>query len=336
MGNPYRFSLEQPQQVVSVFGVRSIRINQNECTTRTDLAVADNSEDGGRRRIGARRRVLQAMLAMGPLLSLPRTAEPAKLSDRRPRMRRFRAFDAMLYESKPPAGELGLEHLPVIYEGRIWRNRNVSKSLPDLTDLGEDIRQLSVAPNIMIDIERFELRGAESMVKESIGKLLKVLDYCRSVAPRIQFGYYGIMPGRDYWRALKGKESEPYSEWRRENDALKSLVKAVDFLAPSIYTFYPDVVGWQKYAEAQIDEARRIGQGKPVFPVLWPQYHDSSKTLAGTYIHPAFWRGQLDLCAAKADGVIIWGGYKQKWNSTSPWWEQTVDFLLRTATRTSI
>lgn len=243
------------------------------------------------------------------------------------RVRRFVAFDAMLYENKPQASELGLEQMPVIYEGRIWRNKETTTALPDLAPLAEDIRLAAAAGNFVIDIERFPLRGDAGLVKDGVSKLVKVIEFCRSMSQGARLGYYGIVPGRDYWRVIKGIGSSKYREWQKENDALLPLVDAVDFLAPSIYTFYPDKAAWRRYAEAQLAESYRLAAGKPVFPFLWPKYHDSNRLLRNTYVHPEFWRDQLDYCAANADGLVIWGGYREEWNPSTSWWRQTAEFL---------
>jgi hypothetical protein len=233
----------------------------------------------------------------------------------------------MLYENKPESSQIGLDHMPLIYEGRIWRNKETTKSLPDLTPLAVDIKEAAIAQYVVIDIERFELRGSAQVVSSEIDKLVEVIQFCRSTSPKTQFGYYGIVPRRDYWRALKGRESSQYSNWSRENDVLSRLTEAVDFLAPSIYTFYPDEIGWRIYANAQVSECRRMAPTKPVFAFLWPKYHDSNKQKKGEYLRPGFWRDQLKFCEANADGLVIWGGYKEKWDPSSPWWLETAEFL---------
>ena len=58
----------------------------------------------------------------------------------------------------------------------------------------------------------------------------------------------------------------------QENDQLRPLAGAVDILFPSLYTFYTDQGGWVRYAYAQIAEARRNANGKPVYVFYGQQY----------------------------------------------------------------
>ncbi|MDO9084545.1 MAG: hypothetical protein Q7U56_14825, partial [Humidesulfovibrio sp.] len=99
----------------------------------------------------------------------------------------------------------------------------------------------------------------------------------------------------------------------------------VDIIFPSLYTFYDDPAGWKKYAIATIQEAKRYG--KPVYPFLWYQYHDSNKLLGGKPIPAAIWRMQLETCLKYADGVVIWGGYKELWSEEAAWWQETKTFM---------
>ena len=84
--------------------------------------------------------------------------------------------------------------------------------------------------------------------------------------------------------------------WQKENDNVASIAKLADVLFPSIYTFYEDRNGWSKYAIAQIQEARRHADGKPVYVFLWPQYHESNKKLANTFLPGDYWRMEARYC----------------------------------------
>jgi hypothetical protein len=139
-------------------------------------------------------------------------------------------------------------------------------------------------------------------------------------------GLYGILPIRDYWRAI-----DPVKKllWQAENDKLESLVDFVDVLYPCCYTFYDDRAGWVKYATANIQEARRLSKGKPVIVFLWPQYHNSNATLIGQLIPSDYWRLQLETAKQYADGVVIWGGFQVQWDELAPWWIETKDFISK-------
>ena len=114
----------------------------------------------------------------------------------------------------------------------------------------------------------------------------------------------------------------------KQDDSLASVASFVDVLFPSVYTFYEDRSGWQNYAIAQIQEARRLSRGKPVYIFLWPQYHPSNKKLANTFLPGNYWRLELETGRKYADGAVIWCcGNSQAWDNKAPWWLETQDFL---------
>src|SRR5690606_26877227 len=100
------------------------------------------------------------------------------------------------------------------------------------------------------------------------------------------------------------------------------LAAAVDIIFPSLYTFYDQPEQWQRYAIGNVAEARQYG--KPVYPFIWPQFHDS-----GAEIPSTFWRQQLETVYAEADGLVIWSPARGRptWNPSAPWWQATTDFL---------
>jgi hypothetical protein len=179
-----------------------------------------------------------------------------------------------------------------------------------------------------IDIEHWPLTGDPSVVADSIKKYLTVLGWYKTSAPDVKIGFFAVPPIRDYWNALKERNTPQYTGWQKQNDALAPIAKAVDVLFPSLYTFYDDRNGWQKYAIEQIREARRYAGGKPVYVFLWPQYHVSNKTLANTFLPGDYWRMELETARKSADGVVIWCcTTKESWNENAAWWVETKQFL---------
>jgi hypothetical protein len=141
----------------------------------------------------------------------------------------------------------------------------------------------------------------------------------RKAAPGLKVGFYGLPPIRDYWRVQKGFGSPAYQAWRAENRALMPAGEAMDAIFPSLYTFYTDQAGWIRYATANIAEAKRYG--KPVYPFLWPRYHDSNKRLAWQPLELDYWDKELATVFAQADGAVIWDWGKGKpWDESAPWW----------------
>jgi len=251
-----------------------------------------------------------------------------------PGHRSFMVFDGTLYKDKPDFSAYGIRPISLAYAGALGNTwYRTPDQMPDKNQVGKVAREARTkADYVVIDIEHWPLHGDGREVERSVRKFLTVLDWFKEAAPGLNVGFYGAPPIRDYWRAVKGPASKERGEWKHENDALRGLADAVDTLYPSLYTFYSDQDGWVRFAQAQIEEARRYGKGKPVYVFLWPQYHDSNRSLAGTYLPPDYWRLELETARQYADGIILWGGWGSnnrpaKWDDDAAWWKVTREFI---------
>jgi hypothetical protein len=241
----------------------------------------------------------------------------------------FTIYDATLYKNKPDLTTYNIKYLPIIYENTFFGDNKSKDILPETDNISKvaNIIETSGSNIVVLDIERWKLKGSNYLVYNSVVKYRKVIDNTRKQGSRALIGYYGLPPIRDYWRAITNENSLEYLAWKKENDNIQQLASDVDIFFPSLYTFYSNQKGWKKYAIAQISEARRLGNEKPIIVFLWPQYHESNKILGGKYLSAEFWRLQLDTAKKYADGVIIWGGWKQNWDANAPWWFETLKFM---------
>lgn len=253
------------------------------------------------------------------------------------RERPFDVFDATLFQNKPDSAALGMLPIRVVYAGELWGEGAASSRLPEHGRIDSVAKSL---PNnempVVLDIEHWTITAGVSE-SEVLRKLEYVVDELRRLAPRHRYGYYAVVPGQDYWRAVASQTSVAHRSWQAENSALEGLLQHVDMLFPSVYTFYEDQDTWRKFAIAQVCEARRLSD-KPVVMFLWPQFHASNQKLGGQEIDRAYWRLQLNTAWEYADGVVIWGGWDfvrnraAEWNGRAPWWLETRDFLQWAAT----
>jgi Hyaluronidase len=251
-----------------------------------------------------------------------------------------RVFDAMYFKGKPDLSPLGVEKLRLFASLNWWPDRRRADELPPRRAIGAWLRGLPDREQpFVIDLEHWPVRGSSSSVAASLQKKATLVDWVRSEGYAGPIGYYGLPPIRDYWRAIRPAESAAHRQWRDENDRWQPLVTRVDYLFPSLYTFYDDPDTWATYAIENIAEARRLARGKPVYPFLWPQYHNSNRNLAYRFLPAHVWRRQLEMVAEHADGIVLWGGSDEQgrgvgvWNPTSPWWVATLDFLTANRAR---
>lgn len=244
---------------------------------------------------------------------------------------KFMVFDATLYKAKPNLAQFGLTPISVEYPDVLWPGTSADmQDVPDATVVQKLASGASQSAGIaVVDIEQWAVTGDPATVAQSIGKYQQTLQMFQQDAPSLQFGYYATAPLRDYWDVMAGPQSAGYLAWQKENDAVAPIAQQADALFPSLYTFYTDQAGWQKYAIANIAEARRIAPGKPVYVFLWPQYDASTGAQGGDYLPDDYWKMELETARQYADGVVIWGGWTETWDNNASWWLDTQQFMTK-------
>lgn len=249
--------------------------------------------------------------------------------------KKFVIFDATLYKNKPNMANYGIKEMYAI--SRFWKKCEDKELLPSRHRASDLAKQTSQQYRFaFVNIEHWPLKGDVDAVRNSSAKYEQVLEWVKEAAPDLEIGLYGMFPIRDYWRAIKGSRSDEYRDWQQQNDLLSNLAHStIDFILPSLYTFYRDQEGWVKYAVANITEARRFNTDKPVYVFLWPQYHESNKIFGLEYLSGDYWRLQLETAYKYADGLVIWGGWdfrnngQENWDNTAPWWNVTKEFIKK-------
>ncbi len=167
-------------------------------------------------------------------------------------------------------------------------------------------------------------------------QLIEIIDWTREVRPDIRQGFYALIPKTNFWGPVQhklGLVPNSYDSWLQVNARLargrgddgrfvsRGLVDAVDFVCPSIYTFYNATDGgaynleelWHEFARITIEQARKYQ--KQVYPFLWPHLHPSSHPDMPAMSEAAF-RLQLETTLKNADGVCVWddGSLKPKFD----------------------
>ncbi len=276
--------------------------------------------------------------------------------DRKPD-KSFVVMDSIHYLDKGDLTAYGLKDYTIFYGVHIWpKDIRKSEKRPQAPPPDEHIsglvKDITAAKSpVIYDIEHWPLdirqtvqtvaaddilTAASKTVTDSMDKMIHIISVSRKVNPSVKYGYYGCVPLRDYWAPAKD-DPELLKKWKEANDFLKPLADSLDVICPSLYTFFPDRVGWVKYAKANIEEAKRIANGKPVYAYLWPKYHISNETDAKKFIEGDFWKLQLEtVYDSGIAGVIIWDSRltvnnkdDSVWNPDREWWKETVAFLER-------
>jgi hypothetical protein len=235
----------------------------------------------------------------------------------------FLVFDGLLYSPMPDLRGLGMPKL--LGAAGIWRP-NVPHSEVDPAGIADRVRFMRrYTTNYYFDLEEWTVSSApQEVIDANIQKLARVAEIARQTSPELKFGFYDQAPRSTYWPIML-KEADKLALWHDINRRSAVVAAKVDYLFPSLYTFYDDRAGWELAARAVLKEAKQYG--KPVYPFLWPEYHNSNAKLQGTRIPGEFWRRQLEVCREYADGLVLWGGYKQFWDEQADWWRETKSFV---------
>lgn len=249
----------------------------------------------------------------------------------------FRIFSSTTYLGQPDMTEYNIKPLEIT--NNIWPEPTTTtpQDEPDEASIRRYARSVVSRGMDMavLDIENWPM-SREGLyvednpgVEDTLAKFIKVADWMHSEAPGVKIGFYMYPVVRDFWTPVVGyNDVARVARWHDRNDALQPLADKVDMIIPSLYTFYDMATSadaWKRYAIANIQEAKQYG--KPVYVILWPEYHDSNTTLKGTNIPGVYWREQLETVYEYADGVIIWGGWKRSWDPNAEWWLSTVEFI---------
>ena len=245
---------------------------------------------------------------------------------------RFQLFDAMRFKGKPSTlSSCGLEPIRMVYSHEFWPDRGWS--VPNLPFLDETLiprLQAERRDRVVLDIEHWDAA--------SLDKLLQIIGHLKDALPDVRIGYYGLLPVREYWAFQPGEEGRRIT-YDRQTALWAPLADAVDDLYPDLYTFYDDPEGWHRMADGVIGAGKAFG--KPIYPFLWPQYHDKNDQRALQMIDGTFWAQQLEASHRQCQGLVIWGSLAPErrtpegriarlaWDPTAPWWLSTQAFAAR-------
>jgi hypothetical protein len=214
----------------------------------------------------------------------------------------------------------GAERIASLGFNGLWNPDQSRDSIPSVATIKRRSAHLGNVDIVYVDIEAWPIaKERDDEIRVSLSKYEKAMANIRaSLGPRPCLGYYGVLPVVDFGRVVSA--SGAVASWKHENDLMSPLRELVDYLAPSLYTFTTDFEVWKAFAKAQIAEARRVAPRKPVFPFLWPRYHEGYREHALEFLPPKYLVAQLEYVHKCADGVILWEwGRNEQFDDRTPW-----------------
>ncbi|AEF98862.1 hypothetical protein [Methylomonas methanica] len=249
----------------------------------------------------------------------------------------FRVYNVGIYNNTPDLSQYNIGEIKIVYPNEIWLDGTDNRFPPSDVILRESVRRVynkisSDVEYICLDIENWPVVGQPDRVAISKAYYIDIVKRFKQMMPGKKIGLYGVLPIRNYYDAINTNKPG-YHKWIASVESLSEIANEVDVIFPSLYTFTDNRRDWVKYAESNIQAAKRFN--KPIIPLIWPQYHQSNRLVGLKYIPADFWRLQLETIAENADGVAIWGGWdvknkrKQDWNVNAEWWSVVLDFMRR-------
>lgn len=254
-------------------------------------------------------------------------------------------WQQLLHTGKPTAAQfagMGLDALPFIQRTTYAGWTDASAPPPALWY--ENLATNLVAPNgyAMVDHEDW-LMDTQANRLASSAKFVTLFNGLKTARPELLWGFYGMMPKRDLFRAREGVGDPTYIEWQAENDDLAAMVEVVDVFFPSIYFYYNVELngvdanqGVQAYYTENIRETKRLRDTygdptRPIYPYIWWM-----RTPTGVgFLDDEAWIPMIETAFADSDGCVIWGGFQEAWDDNAAWWVKFRNRLPRRTGRIS-
>jgi len=224
----------------------------------------------------------------------------------------FPIYDNMSYRGKPDTAKDGLIAATILYEDKIWPNKQQLGASPNRETFQALVKAEASNPGpLVIDIESMSLRASPESARHNMETLAKLADWAHEAVPGKVIGYYGT-------NTLSNVPAV-------NRTVARELADHVDAFFTPIYTFDDSRASWERRAQAAQAEAHELDPKKPVYFFLWPQYHvGSGKALR--YVAAEYWKFQLETARHYSNGIVLWGPSQYVWDDKTGWWAATKQF----------
>jgi hypothetical protein len=203
----------------------------------------------------------------------------------------------------------GLVRSAVVYETKAQTEAIAAGRLPDRASFERSVAAKATVPGpVVLDYEDLYLTGSMTTATWHLQVLTALAGWAHDAAPRKAIGFYGLL---DHTAAI-------YVPLARQLAPLENA------FFPSMYTFDDDRFKWQQRLQDDVSLANRIAPSKPVYPYLWPQYHQGTPR-AGQFVDSAYWAFQLETARNLAAGLVIWSPHQP--NESAGWVDATKLFM---------
>ncbi|MEM6393683.1 MAG: hypothetical protein AAF797_12990 [Planctomycetota bacterium] len=249
--------------------------------------------------------------------SQPATAPASQPAAQPPRVPTV--YTAFLHGNQPNVWPLGIQRVRVAYPSTLWPGQDADRSRPPRQQVVDRIAHARPAHRpLILNIEHWPTR-TKNQARYTVERFRQTIQSFRQANPDLRIGVYSIVPHRAYWPYQRHPKHIERIRLAERNGWLAPLADLLDFVCPSLYAFYNKPDRWEVYARGMLDAAHAYG--KPVYPFLWHEFHNGGNPQQRTERLPLpFWERCLNLVADHAQGMILWGGFRQQWDPNADWW----------------
>jgi hypothetical protein len=209
--------------------------------------------------------------------------------------------------------QYGLIKSNVLYEDAASKQAIAAGQVPDETTFKTRLAQQDQNPGpVVLDFEDLYLTGSPATAAFHAQVLTLLATWAHQAAPGKVIGYYGLLGHTDLHYLPLAQQLAPLQ----------------NAFFPSMYTFDDDRSAWRQRLLGDLRLAQEIAPGKPVYPYIWPQYHEGTPK-ALQYLSASYWRLQLRTIRRYAAGAVIWSGGGP--NGSDQWVAATARFITQIA-----
>src|SRR5690606_15256315 len=118
----------------------------------------------------------------------------------------FDIYDSTLYKNKPSLSVYGVKPITVIYGHKTYENNKSTNELPSRSTIDKIAKKLAATDKmVVLDYEHWPTQGYRHiplLMTNNRQKYKTLIDWYKTSAPQVKFGYFGVVPVSNYISSL--------------------------------------------------------------------------------------------------------------------------------------
>jgi hypothetical protein len=236
--------------------------------------------------------------------------------------------DGAVVQGRPPPEfwqALGVRPIDLVYEERLldYPGGHKEAAVPDREKIEAVARAALQEPGVPVSLDMESWNRFDTA--HTPARIIEVLQLFRAINQESPLGLYATVPQNTYARGHL--EANKYATLNR---AYAPVAKEVSYFSPSLYNYSGrDLSLWRDSARFNLAQARRYGEGKPIYAYLTPEIGGGAGT---RWLSEKEMEERLDFIEERgADGCIVWASSQSRDEKGEPpvldprhWWLKAV------------